>query len=322
MDYDPAGITLVCGPLYHGAPNSWGLQALHHGHTVVLMDKWDNHEFLRLVEEYGVTTAQLAPIHFRRLLSLPAEERRRFDTGSLLVVSHAGAATSVDDKRRMMEWLGPVLWEYYASSEGFGTSISPHDWLEHPGSVGRVDGNGADMKVVDDEGNTLASGEVGTLWIRNPGGLTTTYFGAVADRPMTDEDGFYTAGDMAFVDDEGWLFIVDRRVDLILSGGVNIYPAEVEVALADHPEVADVAVVAAPDQEWGQRVHAVVVPRSPVDDPDAFTAGLLDHARTKLGRFKVPRSVELRSELPYSPTGKLLRRVLRDELWSDTVVPR
>jgi long-chain acyl-CoA synthetase len=314
LRHDPTAVSMVTGPLYHGAPGAWGLQALHRGHTVLLMGKWDSERFLQLVEQYRVTTVQLAPIHFHRLLQLPCEVRDRYDTSSLQVVSHAGAATPVAVKKQVMDWWGPVLWEYYASSEGFGTSISPTDWLAHPGSVGRADGNGATMKVLDESGAELPPGEVGTLWVRNPGGILTSYLGDPEKTAANHRDGFYTVGDMGYIDAEGWLFLVDRRTDLIISGGVNIYPAEVEAALRENSAVADVAVVGLPDPEWGHRVHAVIVPApGQTPGPELTERILAGVAAAGLARFKVPRSVEFRDSLPYTPTGKLLRRQLRAE---------
>jgi long-chain acyl-CoA synthetase len=310
---DPDAVSLVTGPLYHGAPGAWGLQGLHHGHTIVLLDKWDSEGVLQLVEKHRVTTAQMAPIHFHRLLALPDEVRARYDVSSLQVVSHAGAACPVETKQRMMDWLGPVLYEYYASSEGYGTSITPQEWLEHPGSVGRADADGAQMKVLDDDGNELGPDEVGTLWIRNPGGILSSYLNDEAKTEASHRDGFYTAGDQARIDNDGWVYIVDRRTDLILSGGVNIYPAEVERALADHPAVADVAVVGRADPEWGKRVHAVVVPAVGVTPGPDLEADIRAHAEQSLARFKLPRTIEFRDSLPYSPTGKLLRRLLVDD---------
>jgi long-chain acyl-CoA synthetase len=251
MRTDRDAVSLVTGPLYHGAPGAWGLQGLHRGHSVVLMGRWDSEQVLAVIEREHVTTAQMAPIHFFRLLQLPDHVRSKYDLSSLRVISHAGAACPVDVKRRMMDWLGPVLYEYYASSEGYGTSIGPQEWLAHPGSVGLATGDGATMKVLDDDGSELGPDEVGTLWIRNPGGLLSEYLNDPGKTAASHRDGFYTAGDQARIDPGGWVYIVDRRVDLILSGGVNVYPAEVERAISDHPQVAEVAVVAAPDPRMG-----------------------------------------------------------------------
>ncbi|AZG45474.1 AMP-binding protein [Gordonia insulae] len=314
MQHDVAAVSLVSGPLYHGAPLGWGTQALHHGHSLVLMDKWDSREFLRLVQRHGVTTAQLAPIHFYRLLQLTADERAQFDTSTLQVVSHSGAPTPVTVKRHIMEWLGPVLYEYYASTEGFGTSISPQDWLEHPGSVGRVDGNGADMQILDEDGNGVGAGVTGTLWIRNPGGLASEYFGDAEKTVSARRGEYFTTGDMAYIDGSGWLYLVDRRTDMILSGGVNIYPAEIEDVMRTHPAVDDVAVLGLPDEEWGQRVHAVVVPAAGHRPDDHLASEILGELAHSVAKYKVPKTVEFRDLLPYSASGKLLRRVLREDL--------
>ena len=314
MRTDPGAVSMVTGPLYHGAPGAWGLQGLHHGHSVVVLARWDGEQVLALIERERVTAAQLAPIHFFRLLQLSEEVRGRYDLSSLRVVSHAGAACPVDVKRRVMEWLGPVLFEYYASSEGYGTSIGPTDWLAHPGSVGLATGDGATMKILDDDGRELGPDEVGTLWIRNPSGVLSEYLNDPEKTAASHRGDFYTAGDQARIDPDGWLYIVDRRVDLILSGGVNIYPAEVERAIIDHPRVAEVAVVGAPDPEWGQRVHAVVVPAAGAALGDDLRRSIAEHAGQALGAFKRPRSIEFRTALPYTPAGKLLRRVLADEV--------
>ncbi|MEU7813993.1 AMP-binding protein [Pseudonocardia sp. NPDC049154] len=311
MRHDSTAVTLVSGPLYHGAPGSWALQGLHHGHTVLLTGKWEAEDFLRRVQEHGVTTCQVAPIHFHRLLQLPAAVRQAYDVSSLQVVSHAGAATPVDVKQRMMDWWGPVLWEYYASSEGWGTSITPEEWLAHPGSVGRHDGNGATMKILDEEGTELPAGEPGMLWIRNPNGVNTSYLHDPEKTAANRRGDYYTAGDMGYIDSDGWLYIVDRRTDLILSGAVNIYPAEIEDALRRHSRVSDVAVVGVPDPEWGQRVRAIVVPAEGGTAGPELAEEIRAFATRALARFKVPREIEFRDSLPYSPTGKLLRRELR-----------
>ncbi|MFJ8025429.1 AMP-binding protein [Streptomyces sp. NPDC096311] len=313
MRHDPTAVNLISGPLHHGAPGSWALAGLHRGHTIALSGKWDSEQFLRLVEEYRVTVAQLAPIHFYRLLQLTSRVRASYDLSSLRIVSHAGSPTPVAVKRQMMDWLGPILWEYYGAAEGWGTTISPSDWLEHPGSAGRHDAEGARMKILDDSGRELPPGEPGTLWVRNPTGVNSEYLGDPERTAANRRGEYFTVGDIAYLDAEGWLYIVDRRTDLILSGAVNVYPAEVEDALRRHPAVADVAVIGMPDPEWHQRVHAVVVPAPGV----APTAALVDELRAfvggRLARFKVPKQIEFRAALPYSQAGKLLRRELREQ---------
>jgi long-chain acyl-CoA synthetase len=266
------------------------------------------------VERYRVTTAQLAPVHFFRLLQLPEDVRKRFDVNSLQVISHAGAPTPIQTKRQMIDWMGPILYEYYGSSEGWGTTISSPDWLAHPGSAGRYDSEGARMKILDEGGAELPAGEPGTLWVRNPTGVNSEYLDDPAATAANRLGEYYTVGDIAYLDKDGWLFIVDRRTDLILSGAVNVYPAEVEDVLRRHPAVADVAVVGVPDPEWGQRVCAVIVPLPGHPAGPALATQILGLAGTSLARYKVPRQIEFRDSLPYSPVGKLLRRQVRAEL--------
>jgi long-chain acyl-CoA synthetase len=310
------GVSLVCGPLYHGAPGAQGSQALHWAQSVVLMDRWDSERALQLIEEHRVTHVQMAPIHFARLLDLPEAVRAKYDVSSLRAVTHAGAGCPVDVKQAMMDWFGPVLYEYYAASEGYGTSITPQQWLAHPGSVGHAASDGAEIVIVDEEGGQLPAGEVGMVYLRLPGLPESEYLGdpektAAARRP----GGFRTFGDMGYIDPEGWLFLVDRRADMILSGGVNVYPAEVEQQLRQHPAVGDVGVVGVPDAEWGQSVLAIVVPGDGAHAGPALEAELRRHCESGLAKFKCPRHYDFRAELPYSGAGKLLRRALREPYW-------
>jgi long-chain acyl-CoA synthetase len=307
-----SGVTLICGPLYHGAPGSQALECLHLGHTIVLMDKWDSERALQLIEQHRVTHAQMAPIHFHRLLQLDPEVRARYDVSSLVAVTHAGASCPVSVKAAMMEWFGPVLYEYYAASEGYGTSISPTDWLAHPGSVGHIASDGADIVVLDESLEPVPAGEVGTIYIRHATLGESQYLGdpekTAASRAR---DGYRTFGDMGYIDPDGWLYIVDRRTDMILSGGVNIYPAEIEHVLITHPLVADCAVIGEPDDEWGSRVVALVVLVEPHALDETLVEDLRRHCGQHLARFKIPRRFEARDGLPYSPAGKLLRTALR-----------
>ncbi len=310
------GVSLVCGPLYHGAPGGQGMFALHWGQSVVLMERWDSELALELIERHRVTHVQMAPIHFHRLLQLPQEVRDRYDLSSLRAVTHAGAGCPVDVKQAMIDWFGPVLYEYYAASEGFGTSITPTQWLEHPGSVGHQSSDGAEIAIVDESGQPVPAGEIGTVFLRIPGAGESEYLGDPEKTAASRwRDGFRTFGDMGYLDDGGWLFLVDRRADMILSGGVNIYPAEVEARVRLHPAVEDVAVIGTPDDEWGQRVLALVVVRPGVEPTDDLVADLAAQCEAGLARFKCPRTWEFRPELPYSPAGKLLRREVREPYW-------
>jgi long-chain acyl-CoA synthetase len=261
---------------------------------------------------------------FHRLMSLPADERGRHDVSSLSRVVHAGAPCPVAVKQRMIDWLGPVLHEYYAATEGGGTYVDPHDWLRHPGTVGRA-WEGTEVVILDDDGNELPRGEVGFIYFRSADRFE--YFKAPEKTAAARRGDLFTVGDLGRLDDEGWLYLSDRRSDLIISGGVNIYPAEIEAVLLTHPLVADAAVIGVPDEEWGQRVMAVVEPRAldevtggaaqddvtVKDAAEKLAAQLTEHCRAQLAGFKCPSSVEFR-ELPRTSTGKLSRVRLRDEV--------
>jgi long-chain acyl-CoA synthetase len=310
------GVSLVCGPLYHGAPGAQATQALHWGQVVILMERWDSERALQLIDEHAVTHAQMAPIHFYRLLQLPPHVRARYDVSSLRAVTHAGSGCPIDVKQQMMDWFGPVLFEYYAASEGYATSISPTDWLDHRGSVGHVTSDGAEIVIVGDDDSELGANEVGAVYVRLPGAGESEYLGdPEKTKESRREGGFRTFGDMGYVDQDGWLFLVDRRSDMILSGAVNIYPAEVEEALKRHAGVVDAAVIGVPNQEWGQSVMAFVVRSDHASPGEALEQELRAHCEQEIAKFKCPRTYEFCDELPYSPAGKLLRRELRDPYW-------
>jgi long-chain acyl-CoA synthetase len=291
----------------------------------VLMDRFDPAGCLRAIEAHRVTHAQFVPTHFVRLLRLPDEERGAFDLGSLQRVIHAAAPCPPEVKRQMIDWLGPLLWEYYAGSEGNGmTVIDTPGWLAHPGSVGR--GISAPVHIVDDDGRELAAGEDGLIYFE---GAAFEYHNDPAKTAGSrDQRGWSTLGDIGHLDDEGFLYLSDRRTDLIISGGVNLYPREIEEALIGHPAVADVAVIGLPDPDMGQSVLAIVQPRKAAAGAGARSVGeagdeavgspelaaeLIEYCRSRLASFKCPRSVEFVAALPRTPTGKLLRRQLREE---------
>jgi long-chain acyl-CoA synthetase len=315
----PEGRTLITGPLYHGAPGAFARKALDWGHTVTLMDKWDSREVLRLIQDRAITHLQAAPIHFHRLLRVPEDERSKYDVSSLEVVSHAGAGTPIEVKRAMMQWLGPVLYEYYAASEGYATVISPEEWLAHPGSVGHRRSDGLDIVILGEDGDELPPGEIGTIHVRPGDTPPSRYLGEQTSGGSGSEVGLRTFGDMGYLDDDGWLFIVDRRSDMILSGGVNIYPAEIEQVLMSYPAVAEAIVFGVPDAEWGQRVRAVVVPEGGIGntfDEKAFEQDLRELCDLKLARLKHPGEFDFVGEIPRSPTGKVSRTKIRDSYLS------
>jgi long-chain acyl-CoA synthetase len=288
------------------------LVAVQYGYTIVLMNSWDSVRALELVQEHRATHTHLAPIHIQRWMALDDETRSRYDLSSLKWLIHAGAPIPVAVKQRAIDWLGPVLFEYYAGSEGAFTSVSCEQWLEHPGTVGNVNGGLVAIKVIDEETTQeLPPGEPGLLYAKPI--LPFEYHGDPEKTAGARLDEFFTLGDIGYIDEDGWLFLVDRRVDMINSGGVNIYPAEIEDRIAGHPAVLDVAVFGAPDPDWGQRVVAIVVPRDG-HAPDRHLRDELDaFCRAKLAKFKCPREIEFRTTLPRLASGKLQRRLLRDE---------
>lgn len=304
----------LCGsPLYHTAVLNFVAISIQLGHPAVLMDRWDPEEMLRLIERHRVTHSHMVPTQFRRLLALPEETRLRYDVSSLRVMIHGAAPCPDEIKRRMLDWWGPVVTEYYAATEGGGTVISGAEWLRKPGSVGRPWPNST-VKILDDDGNEVPVGETGSVYLQM-GGSRFEYHN---DRDKTERarvGELFTLGDIGHLDEDGYLYLHDRKSDMIISGGVNIYPAEIENELAVHPKVADVAVFGVPHEDWGEQIKAVVQPAEGVEGSEELTEELLDYARGRLAKFKLPKSVDYRDSLPRDPNGKLYKRRLRDPYW-------
>ncbi|SEP19506.1 AMP-binding protein [Trujillonella endophytica] len=306
------GVHLVCSPMYHAAPGSHAVGFLHLGHTLVVQDSFDAETFLRDVAEHGVRSTHMVPTHFHRLLALPEATRRRYDTSTLKIVAHAGAPCPVDVKRRMLEEWGPVLWEYLGSTEGVVTLVSPQEWPAKPGTVGRPL-PGTVVRIVRDDGTEAAAGEPGTIYFGVEGVPPSfSYHGDPQKTAESRRGNLVTAGDTGLVDDDGYVFLLDRRTDLVITGGVNVYPAEVEQHLLTHPAVHDTAVVGLPDPEWGQSVLAVVQPAPGIVADDALRAELDAHCRTGLAAFKRPRRIDFVADLPRTESGKLQRRRVRE----------
>jgi long-chain acyl-CoA synthetase len=306
-------VHLCTSPIYHTAPLVFSWFALHFEHPVVLMGRFDAEAALRLVERHRVTTTHMVPTQFHRLLLLPEAVRRRYDVSSLRQVIHAAAPCPVDLKRRMLEWWGPVIYEYYGATEGGGTLVGPEEWLARPGTVGRAWGGGAEVRVLDHEGKECTPGEVGTVYMKL---LQDFAYKGDPEKTRAGRRGdFFTVGDAGYLDADGYLFLCDRKIDMIISGGVNIYPAEVEAALFAHPQVGDAAVFGIPDEEWGERVLAVVEPAPGAAPGPELAAEILDFCRARLAHYKCPRAIEFAASLPRDPNGKLYKRKLRDPYW-------
>ncbi|MGK4595718.1 acyl-CoA synthetase [Amycolatopsis sp. w19] len=310
----------LCGsPLYHTAVLNFVAISLQLGHTAVLMDRWDAEDMLRLIDRHRVTHSHMVPTQFRRLLALPDDVRAAYDLSSLRVMIHGAAPCPLEVKRRMLDWWGPVVTEYYAATEGGGTAISGEEWLKKPGSVG-LPWPGSTIKILDDEGTELPAGETGTVYMK----MGDSKFEYHKDRAKTDKarvGDLFTLGDVGHLDEDGYLFLHDRKADLIISGGVNIYPAEIEGELVMHPKIADVAVFGVPHEDWGEAIKAVVEPADGVVPSEELTSEILEYAASRLAKFKLPRSVDYLPELPRDPNGKLYKRKLRDPYWEGHRTP-
>ncbi len=304
----------ICGsPLYHTAVLNFAAFSLHFGHGLVLMDKWIPEQMLDLIQRYRVTSSHMVPTQFHRLLGLPEEVRSRYDVSSLRCMVHAAAPCPIDTKQKMLEWWGPSIYEYYAATEGGGTLVSPEEWLRYPGTVGRA-WPGSDVKIFDDEGKELPPDGIGTVYMK----LGQTDFEYKGDRKKTDSNRrgqYFTVGDIGFLNQERYLFLCDRKADMIISGGVNLYPAEIESVLHQHPKIADVAVFGIPHADWGEEVKAVIEPAYGVEGNEALAEEILGFCADKLAKYKTPRSIDFIRELPRDPNGKLYKRKLRDPYW-------
>ncbi|WP_426574662.1 AMP-binding protein [Aquihabitans sp. McL0605] len=314
---DPT-VQLVCGPLYHSAQWAFGLFALCCGATVVLQHRFDASGILELIDEHQVTNVHLVPTQMIRLLELPDEQREAFDGSSLRQIIHGAAPCSPSVKRRMIEWVGPIVTEYYGGTEGgFLALIHAADWLAKPGSVGKPL-TIIEILVIGDDGQLLGPNETGDIWFRNLLGSDFEYHKAPEKTSSAHRSGgLGTLGDVGYLDDDGYLFLSDRKIDMIVSGGVNIYPAEIEGVLGDHRAVADAAVFGVPDREMGEAVHAAVVLRHGHVWSEQLQDDLDGFCRDNLAGYKVPRTFEVHGELPRSEAGKLTKRTLRDPWWAD-----
>jgi long-chain acyl-CoA synthetase len=312
----PGMVYLSPAPAYHSAPQASVATALRLGATAVIMERFDPEHFLALVEEFRVTHTNMVPTMFSRLLKLPAEVRSRFDVSSLEAIAHTAAPCPVPVKQAMIDWVGPILVEYYGSTEANGFAFcDSQEWVERPGTVGKA--IFGELLILDDDEKPVPAGVIGTVWFAG-----ATNFAYYHD-PVKTADGRdptahrSTVGDVGYLDEEGYLFLTDRKTYMIISGGVNIYPQEVENLLITHPDVADVAVFGVPNRDLGEEVKAVVQPASPSQPGPALEGELIEFCRSQLAHYKCPRSVDFEAELPRQPTGKLYKRLLRDRYWGN-----
>ena len=305
-------------PLYHSAPLFYCMSTIRLGATVICMETFDPVDALRYIEKYKVTHSQWVPTMFVRMLKLPEAERTQFDLSSHRCAIHAAAPCPVEIKLQMIEWWGPIIEEYYSATEGMGaTYINSEQYLTHPGSVGKT--MLAPIHIVDEDGNDLPPGEVGTVYFEPS--TSAPGFEYHKDPEKTaetfDAQGWASVGDMGYLDEEGYLYLTDRRTFMIVSGGVNIYPQEAENVLINHPQVFDVAVFGIPDTDMGEKVHAVVQPARWDDAGPELERELLAYCREHLAHYKCPKAIDFERELPRQPTGKLYKRLLRDRYWGN-----
>lgn len=312
-EFDEQTVYLSPAPLYHAAPLGFNLNVLRFGGCCVIMEHYESENALQLIEQYRITHSQWVPTMFVRMLKLPEEVRLRYDVSSLRFAIHAAAPCPVAIKEQMIDWWGPIIYEYYAGTEGNGsTAITSEEWLLHKGSVGQP--RNCVVHILDEEGNEVDTGEIGGVFFEGGG-----KFEYLHDKEKTDSsrsrEGYSTLGDIGYLDEDGYLYLTDRKSFMIISGGVNIYPQEAENALITHPKVTDVAVFGVPNEEFGEEVKAVVQPASMEDAGPELEAELLAYVRSKIAHLKCPRSIDFLAELPRHPTGKLYKRLLKEKYW-------
>jgi long-chain acyl-CoA synthetase len=311
----PGTVYLSPAPLYHTAPLAFTTSCHRLGATVIVMPKFDAEDALKAIARYQVTVTQMVPTMFVRMLKLPDAVRLTYDVSSLQHVIHAAAPCPIETKRAMIDWLGPIVQEYYGGSEGNGsTNISAAEWLTKPGSVGKA--SWGTIHICDDDGNALPPGKQGNVYFE--GGWDFQYLGdpkKTRDSRHPVHSGWSSLGDIGYLDADGYLFLTDRKSHMIISGGVNIYPQEVENLLITHPKVADAAVIGVPNADFGEEVKAVVQPMDWADATPEFAVELIDHCRAHLSAIKCPRSVDFDAALPRLDNGKLYKRLVKDRYW-------
>ena len=315
LGYGPDARSMVLGPMYHSAPNAYCREMLAVGATVWIAPKFDAEELLRAIERDRLSHLLMVPTMFARLLQLPEETRARYDVSSLRNVVHAAAPCPPEIKRAMIDWWGEIIAEFYGSTEiGTITYCTAEEWLAHPGTVGRPLPE-AVVKIFDGEGHELPSGEVGDIYAKSAIHPEFEYHNLPSKNEESGHHGLHTAGDMGYLDADGFLFLSDRRADVIISGGVNIYPAEIEACLMEMPGVADCAVFGIPHEVFGEQVAAVI---QPTDGAELTEDAVRDHSRQHLAKYKMPQHIAFAQELPREDSGKIMKRKLRASYWQDS----
>ncbi len=314
--YREGQVYLSPAPLYHSAPQGAVGLTIRCGGTAIIMERFDPEQYLQLVERHKVTHSQLVPTMFSRMLKLPDDVKSKYDLSSLEAVVHAAAPCPIPVKEAMIEWWGPIIIEYYAATEGIGyTTCDSREWLDRKGTVGQC--KLGVLHILDDDYRELPSGTPGTIWFESPAGLSY-WKDPDKTREATSPDGrLHTTGDVGYVDDDGWLFLTDRKSFMIISGGVNIYPQETENVLITHPKVADAAVFGVPHPDLGEEVKAVVQPMPDVQPSPELERELIGFCQDHLSKQKCPRSIDFDEQLPRLPTGKLYKKELRDRYWGE-----
>lgn len=308
----PGVRALLPGPLYHSAPNAFGLRAGRLGDLLVIMPRFDAEAFLRIIDEQKIDNVFMVPTMFTRLLKLPESVRKSYDVSSLRHIIHAAAPCPADVKRAMIEWFGPVIFEFYGSTEsGAVTFATSEDALKKPGTVGKIS-PGAELRFIGDDGRILPQGEIGEIYSRIAANPDFTYHNKPEKRAEIDRDGFITSGDVGYLDADGYVFICDRKRDMVISGGVNIYPAEIEAVLHGLSGVHDCAVFGIPDEEFGEALMAVVEPQPGMS---LDVGAIREQLKLALAGYKVPKHIEVQHELPREDSGKIFKRRLRDPYW-------
>jgi long-chain acyl-CoA synthetase len=314
---EPNDVQLCAGPAYHAAPLAFDVRAsMVMGIPLVFLDRWDSEGVLRTIQERKVTRAHLVPIMFQRLLNLPEDVRKKYDVSSLRYIIHGAAPCPPEVKKAMIDWVGPIINEYYAGSEGgAGFVVSSEEWLKKPGTVGKLPDPGA-MKILDDDGNEVPQGVSGTLYFRVSPIAPFEYYKDPAKTAAAHREGYFTLGDVGYLDEDGYLFLTGRTAECIISGGVNIYPQEIDNELIKHPAVEDACTIGVPNEEWGEEVKSVLTLNPGYAPSEDLAADITKFARDHLAGFKVPRSIEFVDELPRSPAGKIQRKKVREPYWA------